>query len=131
MFVRPREIMPEQERWMGPVVGAIAGIMGGVSTLTGPIVITYLMALRLKREEFIASISIIYLLGSLPTYIAMLWYGRFGFNEVALSALALLPMFVGLRFGKAIRRFLSEIAFRRVLIGFLVILALMLVVKSV
>ena len=116
---------------MGPVVGAIAGIMGGVSTLTGPIVITYLMALRLKREEFIASISIIYLLGSLPTYIAMLWYGRFGFNEVALSALALLPMFVGLRFGKAIRRFLSEIAFRRVLIGFLVILALMLVVKSV
>ena len=131
MFVRPREIMPEQERWMGPVVGAIAGIMGGVSTLTGPIVITYLMALRLKREEFIASISIIYLLGALPTYIAMLWYGRFGFNEVALSALALLPMFVGLRFGKAIRRFLSEIAFRRVLIGFLVILALMLVVKSV
>jgi len=131
MFVRPHKISPEQERWMGLLVGAIAGIMGGVSTLTGPIIITYLMALRLKREDFIASISIIYLLGSLPTYIAMLWYGRFGFNEVALSALALLPMFVGLRFGKAIRHLLSEIAFRRVLIGFLVILALVLVVKSI
>jgi uncharacterized membrane protein YfcA len=89
------------------------------------------MALRLKREEFIASISIIYLLGSVPMYVAMLWYGRFGFNEVALSVLALLPMFGGLRLGKAIRQYLSEIAFRRVLTGFLVILALMLVVKSI
>ena len=131
MFVRPQKVSTRQERWMGPVVGAIAGVMGGVSTLTGPIIITYLMALRLKREEFIASISIIYLLGSLPMYVAMLWYGRFGFSEVALSALALLPMFAGLRFGKAIRQYLSEIAFRRVLIGFLVTLALMLVVKSI
>lgn len=131
MFVRPPQISAEQERWMGPAVGVLAGILGGVTTLTGPIIITYLVALRLKREEFIASISIIYLLGSLPTYVAMLWYERFGFNEVALSALALLPMFVGLRFGKAIRRFLSEIAFRRVLIGFLVVLALILVVKSI
>lgn len=130
MFVKPNQVTPGQERWMGPVVGAIAGVMGGVSSLTGPIIITYLMALRLKREEFIASISIIYLFGSLPMYIVMLWYGRFGFNEVALSALALLPMFAGLRFGKAIRQFLSEFAFRRVLIGFLVILAVMLVVKS-
>ncbi|MBC7204475.1 MAG: sulfite exporter TauE/SafE family protein [Pusillimonas sp.] len=131
MFVRPQKVRAEQERWMGPLVGLIAGVMGGASSLTGPIIITYLMALRLKREEFIASISIIYLLGSVPMYVAMLWYGRFGFNEVALSVLALLPMFAGLRFGKAIRQYLSEMAFRRVLTGFLVILALMLVLKSI
>src|SRR5690606_20834155 len=41
MFVRPHKISTEQERWMGPVVGAIAGVMGGISTLTGPIIITY------------------------------------------------------------------------------------------
>ena len=33
-------------------VGSLSGMLGGVSSVTGPIIITYLMALRLEREEF-------------------------------------------------------------------------------
>ena len=42
-------ISKSQEAWLGIVVGAAAGFIGGVSSLTGPMVIAYLMALGLKR----------------------------------------------------------------------------------
>lgn len=111
------------------VVGALAGFMGGVSSLTGPFIITLLMALRLTREQFIGSISIIYLAGSLPMYGAMLWYGRFGWTEVGLSALGLIPMFAGLQMGKTVRHRLSEENFRKILLAYLFVLAIVLALK--
>jgi uncharacterized membrane protein YfcA len=111
------------------LVGALAGFMGGVSTLTGPFIITLLMALKLTREQFIGSISIIYLAGSLPMYGAMIWYERFGWFEVGLSALGLLPMFAGLQMGKIVRHRLSEETFRKILLFYLLVLALVLAFK--
>lgn len=123
------EIAPRHQVWAGPLVGAIAGLMAGVSSLTGPIIITYLMALRLKRDEFVGSISIIYLLGAVPMYVAMLAWGRFGWTEVGWSCLALVPMYLGMRMGAALRHRLSESVFRRLLLAFLVALSLVLLVK--
>ena len=122
-------VNPGQERWMGPLVGGVAGVMAGVSTLTGPILIAYLLALKLQKDEFIRSISIIYLLGSVPMYGTMMWYGRFGWEEVALSCLALIPMFVGLRIGRLLRHRLSETVFRRLLLGLLTVLSVLLITK--
>lgn len=127
MAVKPRGALnPRQEKWIGPLVGTAAGMLGGVSSLTGPAIIVYLMALRLPRDEFVGSISIIYLFGSLPLYMSMLWFGRFGIAEVGWSVLALVPMFLGLRLGQALRHRLSEKLFRRILFAFLCGLALLL-----
>lgn len=130
MLVRPRgEISPRLQAWTHPLVGVIAGVMGGISSLTGPIIIAYLVALRLKREEFIGSISVIYLFGSVPMYGAMLWFGRFGWQEAALSLVALAPMFIGLKIGTSIRHRLSERLFRGLLYAFLTLLAVLLLFK--
>lgn len=130
MLLQPRgEITPRHEVWAGPLVGAVAGAMAGVSSLTGPILITYLMALRLQRDEFVGSISIIYLLGAVPMYAGMLAWGRFGWAEVGWSCLALVPMVLGLRMGAAIRHRLSEALFRRMLLAFLTLLSALLLVK--
>lgn len=130
MALRPTvAIRPERERWLGWVVGAVSGLLGGVSSLTGPIVITYLMALNLSREDFIGSISIIYLCAALPLYVAMFWYGRLGTGELGGSLLALLPMAVGLGLGRALRAHLNEQMFRRALLGFLSLLAGLLMFK--
>lgn len=130
MLLQPKgEIDPRHQRWAGPVVGALAGAMAGVSSLTGPILVTYLMALRRKRDEFVGSISIIYFVGAVPMYAAMLASGRFGFAEVGGSALALLPVYAGIRAGAAIRGRLSEAVFRRLLLAFLVLLSVLLLFK--
>ncbi len=110
-------------------MGAIADGLGGLTSLTGPLLITYMMALHLKREEFVGSISIIYFLGGIPTYGAMLWWGRFGWTEVAWSCVALGPLYLGLVLGTRLHGRLSEHLFRRALLGFLVLGALTLLFK--
>ena len=108
---------------------AVAGAMAGVSSLTGPLLITYLLALRLPREVFVGSISIIYFLGAVPMYSAMLWWHRFGWSEVGWSCLAMGPVYLGMALGRRLREHLSEQLFRRLLLSFLVLLAVMLIFK--
>ena len=122
-------ISPGRERLVGVAVGLASGMLGGVSSLTGPVIITYLMALRLPREDFIGSVSIIYLSAALPLYAAMVWYGRLGGAEMGASALAMLPVALGLFLGKRLRQRLDENRFRRVLFVFLSLLALLLLFK--
>ncbi len=130
MVMQPRgEIAPRHQVWLAPLVGAMSGALGGVSSLSGPMIITYLMALRLPREEFVGSISMIYLLGSAPMYLAMLWWGRFGWSEVGGSVLAMVPVYVGLSVGNHLRSRLSELVFRRLMLVFLTLLAVLLCFK--
>ncbi len=122
-------IDPGRERVVGVGVGLMSGLLGGVSALMGPVVITYLVALRLRRDEFVGSISMIYLAGALPLYGTMALHGRIGATELLLSTLALVPMAAGLWFGRTVRRHLDETLFRRILLAFLTLLALLLFLK--
>ena len=123
------QVPPAREKLWSAGVGALSGVMGGVSSLTGPILISYLMSMRLPREVFVGTISVIYLAGALPIYASMAAQGRFAWADVALSTLALLPMAAGLILGQQIRGHLSETWFRRALLAFLVVVALALILR--
>ena len=122
-------IAPRWERWAGAGVGTLSGALGGVSSLTGPIIITFLMALQLKREEFIGTISVIYLFGAAPLYAALWWYGRLEFSHIMVSVVAMAPMALGLSLGKRVRTRVSEVLFRRILLVFLLCIAVALLSK--
>ena len=124
------EIAPSAERRWSVGVGLISGVLGGVSSLMGPLVITYLVALGLSREQFVGSISVIYLAAALPLYGGMIFFGVLGLPEFVLSVLALAPMFAGMAIGRRLRQRTSEAAFRRILLGFLTLLAVLLLLKS-
>jgi uncharacterized membrane protein YfcA len=128
-FTLNMRIAPQHEKWSGILVGAAAGLMSGVSSLTGPLIIAYLMALKLNRDMFVGSISIIYLFAAIPLYLSLWWFDRFGWNEFVLSSLALIPMVLGLKLGRLLRHRLSETLFRRILLGFLTIISLILLFK--
>ncbi len=123
-------VPPRQERWWSAGVGALSGMMGGVSSLTGPVIISYLMSLRLPRDVFVGTISVIYLASALPLYGSMAAQGRFGVAELLLSTLALLPVFAGLALGQWLRGHLDELWFRRALLAFLVLVALALMLRG-
>lgn len=125
------EISARRERFTGALAGSLSGMLGGVSSLTGPIIISYLTALKLKREEFVASVSIIYICSAIPLYGSMAVHGRLGTRELAWSLVGLIPLGFGMMIGKWLRGRLSEIWFRRMLLIFLCILAAMLVLKAV
>jgi uncharacterized membrane protein YfcA len=97
--------------------------------MMGPFLITYLVALRLPREQFIGSISVMYLAGAVPMYASMAALQVMGLPEVVLSTLALAPMFGGMALGKRLRSRVSEQLFRRLLLGFLTVVALLLLLR--
>lgn len=116
-----------ERRW-GAAVGLASGVMGGVSSLTGPLILSYLMAMRLPRDTFVGCISVIYLSAAIPLYLAMFLHSKIQPTDFGWSMAALIPMWIGLAAGRACRHRLSELAFRRVLLAFLsaVCLALLL-----
>lgn len=131
MWAQPRlAFAPRRERGIGIAVGMLAGLLGGASSLTGPVVITYLMALGLKRDEFVRSISLIYLGGSLPIYGGMLLFGRITWTDIGLSILALAPVYLGMMAGQRLRQRLDDGLFRRIVLVFLVVVALLLLIKA-
>ena len=124
------QISPTHEKAVGVAVGLGSGLLGGVSSLTGPILITYFMALRLPRDVFVSSISLVYLAGSLPLYMAMVGYGKISWAVLLWSALALLPVYLGMRLGRQVRQHLNEQVLRRVVLALLVLIALILLTKA-
>ena len=122
-------VSPRREGWVGAGVGALSGLLGGVSSLTGPLIISYLMALRLPREVFVGAISVIYLCAAIPLYGMMLLNHPIGPAEILISAAALVPVWAGLRIGRWCRQRMSEAAFRRMLLGFLALIAVALLLK--
>jgi uncharacterized membrane protein YfcA len=130
MAWHPRlEIDARGERRWGAAVGALSGAMGGVSSLMGPVLIAYLVALRLPREAFVGSISVIYLVGALPMIVAMVTIDVMNLPEALLSTLALGPMLAGMALGKWLRGLVGEASFRGLLLGFLVAVAVLLLVR--
>jgi uncharacterized membrane protein YfcA len=119
---------PSERRWSA-VIGLLSGAMGAVSSLMGPLLITYLISLRLSREQFIGSISVLYLAGGLPLYGSMIVYGVLGLPEAVLSALALAPTFLGMTIGRRLRARVSEALFRKLLLGFLTVVAILLLLR--
>ena len=130
MLFKPSfSISPQKEKWMGALVGTLSGMLGGVSSLMGPILISYMMSLKLKRDEFVGAISVIYLNAAWPLYAAMYAFDRMEVIDIGYSFLALIPMAIGLSTGQKLRHKLSEDAFRKVLLGFLIFVAALLVLR--
>jgi uncharacterized membrane protein YfcA len=130
MMFKPNFTIPaDKERWTGALVGTLSGMLGGVSSLMGPVMISYMLALKMRRDEFVGAVSVIYLNAAWPLYLAMYSFGRMEVIDLAYSVLALVPMAIGLTTGQKLRHRLSEDAFRKILLGFLTFIAVLLVVR--
>ncbi|HSE77211.1 MAG TPA: sulfite exporter TauE/SafE family protein [Alphaproteobacteria bacterium] len=109
-------VAPAHEGWAGPLVGALAGLIGGASSLYGPPLFLYLGALRLPKEEFVPAISMLFLSGTLGLTIGMLSFRILAPADLVASLAATVPVFLGLWLGQKVRRRLPQRRFDRVLL---------------
>lgn len=104
----------QQERWVGPLVGAVNGILSGMTGAFNFPSVLYLQALGLPRDGFIQAMGMLFTLSTVALGLSL------GSNDLltlelgALSLAALIPSFVGLYVGRQVRKTLSEQVFRRV-----------------
>jgi uncharacterized membrane protein YfcA len=102
--------------WFNPAIGTIGGILAGLTGFFGPIVVPYLVALRLHKDEFVATVSLIYLCGSIALYIS-LWESRvLTQDEFVASLLASLPTLAGVGLGTWLRGRIRQEIFQKLLV---------------
>lgn len=123
-------VPPHREAALSPLVGLGAGLLTGTTgSLLMPMMV-YLQALNLDKDRFVQAAGLSLLIGTIAWAAALTQQGAFGPEEMLLSMFALIPTMLGMAFGQWIRDRLSQMLFRRFVYGFLFILGLNLIRKS-
>lgn len=102
------------ERWLGPAVGLLNGLITG---MTGSSVVPgtmYLQALGLPRDMLVQSMGMLYLVSTLALAVALQANSLLNLELGLYSASAIVPALCGMALGQKIRQQLSEILFRKI-----------------
>ncbi|HEY1864480.1 MAG TPA: sulfite exporter TauE/SafE family protein [Roseiarcus sp.] len=113
---------PSAEWWLGPLIGALTGL---VTAATGVFVIPavpYLGTLNLDKEDMIQALGLSFTVSTIALAAALAAGGAFALGEVGASTAALAPALLGLAAGGALRGRFSEQMFRRIFFGGLLVL---------
>lgn len=96
--------------------GAIAGILGGLTSGWAAPLGIYLSMSGAGREDWIRATGFLIFTGSVPLTLAYLWTGHLTTELAKISALMLIPTFAGFAAGEALRNRLSVGTFRIMLL---------------
>lgn len=100
--------------WLSPVAGLLAGLLGGITSINAPPMVMFLLAARLEKEDFVATISVFYILGMVVLAAFLTSYRIFDLTMLGWSAAAFGPVLAGQLAGAWARRRVSERVFRNI-----------------
>ncbi len=108
------------EKAAGAGFGLASGLIGGISSMFGPMLIIYLVSIRnFTKNEFVASISFLYIGAVVPWLLTLIYYGILRGDLLLASAAATLPVSIGLFIGQRLRHRISERHFDRLVLAVL------------
>ncbi len=128
-----RPVVPDlraHERWLSPVVGAVNGVLTG---MTGSFVVPgvlYLQALKLTKDELVQAMGILFTVSTLVLGVALGGERLLSNDLIMLSSLGVVPALIGMVAGQVIRRNLSEDGFRKALFVALFILGVYIIYRA-
>jgi uncharacterized protein len=132
MLFQPRIALgPSAERWVGPLIGLLAGIFGGMAGMFGPPLIAYLVGLGLHPDLFVKYISILFLAATGTLVLALGSMGSLSPADLAVSAAAMIPIQLGVAIGRWLRGRCPASVFRGLVLGVLVLGGLDMVRRAV
>lgn len=104
------------------IFGALAGALGGISSIWSPVVAMYLVARDVAKERFIGATGFLFLAGALPLGAGQVVAGVLTWPLFVNSIFAFLIVMIGFRIGEKLRAHVSQELFRKtVLIAFLIL----------
>lgn len=101
------------ERWLGPLAGALTGM---ITAATGVFVIPavpYLQAIGLEKEELVQALGLSFTVSTLALAVNVAHAGALHAATAAATGLALVAAFAGMWAGQVLRLWLSPATFRR------------------
>ncbi len=114
-----------------PYAGFAGGLMQGAGGISAPVSITFLSAMRLPREEFIATISVFFVAMSIVQIPFLAIFGILTVERTLLAIAAAIPLFIALSVGEWASRFISGATFDRIILVLLATISIRLIWLSV
>ncbi len=112
-------------------IGFGSGILGGLSTVYGPPMLAYLVAVDLPKEKFVRTVSTMYFIGSFPLYGSLIYYGFATKQDLIMSLSLIIPALIAQQIGTRVRDKINQKQFRNCILVTLVILGIMLFAKTI
>lgn len=123
-------ITPARERWAAPLLGALAGVIGGATTIFFPIMAIYLLGVGVDRRQFIKAISSIFALLQIVQLGALAVFGAMTGPRLLYALAVSVPCALGFALGQVSQRRLDQARFMRAVRLLLAATALQLVYRG-
>jgi uncharacterized protein len=122
---------PHWEPWASPVVGFVAGVVGGITNVPGTPLVLYFYALELPKREFVSAVAFCFVLYKLVQLAAVTWYGLMSGPVLAWSLLLTVVALAAFALGLRVQDRMAPRTFNRVVLVFLGGLGVWLVSRAV
>lgn len=110
-------IPPAAEPLLAPVVGFLAGVLGGLTAFFGAPLMVFLLSIDLRREQFVGIIGLIYVFCGLFLLGSLAMRDLLDLRTVVIGLALCVPMTLGMVGGAQVRRRIPpETFFRAVLV---------------
>jgi hypothetical protein len=112
------------EAWVSPVVGLVAGVVGGITNVPGTPLVLYFRALALAKHEFVSAVAFTFVVYKLVQLGAVVYFGLMSWTILAGSAALTVAALGGFAVGLWVQDRLAATAFNRAVLGFLACLGI-------
>ena len=113
----------------GLLYGLFSGVIGGMTTVLGPLMIIYLVSLNFSKERFSQNVSFLVFATLIPLYIMFFIYQKVVINDFLVTSLALIPAMFMQYIGLKIRDKIPQETFKNLTLIFLTFVGLLVLYK--
>ena len=117
-------------KYFSILYGLFCGVIGGITTLVGPLIAVYLVSLKLKKEEFSELISLTIFSCLIPIYSVFFIYQPVSLNDFLISLSLVIPAVLMQKFGFKIRKILPQDIFKKIILVVLTVIGSAVIFKN-
>ncbi len=123
--------LPESaHRHMAALVVLLAGLIQGSTGASGPVLATYVHALRLPQPAFVFTVSVFFQIFMVTQAVTFTWLGMFTVERLYDGLVACIPVAIFLPLAVYISRFINARWFNVIVIALLVVIEIRLLFKA-
>ena len=130
-FIRtPPRIPQHLERQLLFGLGALSGVMGGLTAMWSPPMVIYLLSIRCDKDDFVRFTGFMILCGTVPLTIGYIVNGLLDKTLAIASCMMIVPTLIGFSVGEYLRRYLGGQQFQNAVLVLFFLMGLNLIRRS-
>ena len=113
------------------IVGLVAGVLGGMSSIWSPPVAMYLVNQNVTKEEFIGATGFLFFISSIPLAMGLTLAGVLTSETTLQSIMVLFIVMAGFWIGEQMRSFVPQEMFKKIVVWTFLIMGFRLIALSI